>query len=71
MEQEGWSKHERLHNVWTGAFEKGITEAQAVSTAKAGITSSAQKARVASFEVLIHIGETEAIEYSVRPEAVL
>jgi hypothetical protein len=71
MEQENWSKHERLPNVWTGSFENGTSEQSAISTAKAGVNSSALRARVTSLEVLIHVGETEPIEYNVRPDAVL
>lgn len=71
MEQQNWSSHPRMTNIWTGSFERDVNEVGAISTAKNGVASAAAQARIPSFEVLIHIGTTEPEEYSVRPEAVL
>ena len=70
MEAQSWSSHPRLTSVWTGTFQNTVNEDDAVRTAKSDVAKAAARAQVPSFEVLIHIGETEPIEYNVRPQAV-
>jgi hypothetical protein len=70
MEAQSWSNHPRLTSIWTGTFQNTVNEGEAVRTAKSDVAQAAAKAQVPSFEVLIHIGETEPIEYNVRPQAV-
>ena len=67
LRAEQWAKHNRLTTTWTAVFKDGGTEEGAIAATKTDVQNAAIKAKISSYDVLIHVGDAKPTEYSKRP----
>jgi hypothetical protein len=66
LAKDKWAKHNRLTTIWTAVFQEGVTEEGAVQTSKNDVARAAQAAKITSYDVLMHVGDSKPLEYSKR-----
>jgi hypothetical protein len=64
LAKNNWVKHNRLTTIWTAVFKERATDEGAVQGSKKYVDEAALAARISSYDVLIHVGDSKPVEYS-------
>ncbi len=63
LKELNWTKIVRLTTIWKASFKTGASSIATINTTKADVKAAAKYAKVASYDAVVHVGDSSPTEF--------